>query len=205
MDASPAVFAPTSSEVAQILARLWSRPSPAELERWRQLAREHPQVIDQLLGVNAGVWLDNDDAVTLCAEYDRRIEGPNASPAPPYESLWRDDVPLTQRHGTWPPALTSLRRIYARLRLASPPAARIDEITVELDAVATALSDESTAWLARLLVEEHLARWLPDFLEAVARISGQPFYRRLASATSLWLTAIRADLAEGPMGPPPES
>jgi TorA maturation chaperone TorD len=195
MDAAPMPVALATRVEAEVLARLWSRPTPAELRRCRDLARQHPDAIDELLGVKAGIWLDDANTVALCAEYDRRIGGPHAWPASPYESMWRDDVPPTQRHGKWPPAMASLRWIYDQLPLARPPDAVIDELTVELDALAIALAEDSTRWLAAILVEEHLARWLPGFLQAVAQTSGEPFYRRLADATSMWLTVVESEIS----------
>jgi TorA maturation chaperone TorD len=180
---------------ATMLAHLWQSPSVAEVSRWRSLARTHPQAVHRLLGTVGADWLAHPDPVSLSAEYEGLIHGPRAWPASPYESLWRDDVPPTQRYGFWPPTIASLSRLYARLPAPLPAESRVDEISVELTALASALENDSTLPLAAELVHEHLALWVPAFLNAVTCTTGHPFYRRLADATSRWLAGIRAEFA----------
>lgn len=185
---------PVTASAARLLAHLWARPSGVETETWRRMAAADPALVVDVVGGFALTVMTDPPAAALLADYERRVGGPHAWPASPYESMWRDDVPPAQRHGLWPPAVSALRRIYADLGLPAPPTASVDGIAVELDALAVALDQPGTRSLARALVREHLSRWLPEFCETVAQCAGEPFYRSLAQATARWLYAAETQL-----------
>jgi TorA maturation chaperone TorD len=180
---------------ALILAHLWSRPNAAEVKDWHRLAHDWPDAVRHLLGAGGAAMISGAKPDALAAEYDRRIRGAGAWPASPYESLWREDIPPSQRHGLWPPAVTSLKRIYAKLPSPPPPDLDVDEVSVELHALASAFSQESSRECARDMLEDHLTHWLPGFCESVVRTTTLTHYRLLATATLRWLAAARSALA----------
>lgn len=107
-------------------------------------------------------------------EFNRLFVGPSAVPAPPFASAWFEtDRALMGR------AALEARQTYHRLGLAVPEEGVIpdDHLAYELEAVlamksmlaaeTAATPDPETAALHKWFVEEHLALWLPPFLQTV--------------------------------------
>jgi TorA maturation chaperone TorD len=111
-------------------------------------------------------------------EFNRLFVGPAAIPAPPFASAWSEsDRALMGR------ATSEARQTYHRLGLAVPEEGVIpdDHLAFELEAVLAMKSilaagggapetdthDAEIADLHAWFVGEHLARWLPPFVQAV--------------------------------------
>ena len=133
----------------------------------------------------------------LVGEYERRCGGPGQVPCPPYESFWRDDVPIDLWHSLMGPCTADLRRLYRELGIGMAPAAGelADHVAVEFEALAFALSRPDGDRVAGALVSDHLSRWLPRLCRAVAAGAGHPFYAGLAAVTLDWLRYIERYVA----------
>jgi TorA maturation chaperone TorD len=185
-----------------LLAHFWSRPDADEVDRW-ETAREIEIQILRHLATSAGdesdgetrqpVWrpLDVTEMLELLEEHERLFVGPGPVPCPPYESFWREDVPVDFRQSLLGPCAADLRGLYLKLGLAiSERSGELpDHVAVELEALAYALSLEGTERVARQLYTEHLGTWVPGLCRSVAQESGHGFYRDLAALTLEWLAA----------------
>ena len=113
------------------------------------------------------------DSINWQAEeyaFNRLFVGPQAVPAPPYASVYLEVEPRLMGN-----AATDMREILQALGLAAPEGQPDDFISCELEAwtMLTLLlrpecgdplrvhAREALAWL----VDEHMARWLPAFVE----------------------------------------
>ncbi len=143
-----------------------------------------------------------EDVPALLEEYERLFVGPGQVPCPPYESFWREDVPVDIRRTLMGPCTADLKRAYLDLGLqvSSSSGELPDHVAIELEALAYALSFEETAPVARQLFEEHLAQWLPRLCRAVAHEAEEGFYRDLAVLTLDWLAAIKGYFAVAESG-----
>jgi putative dimethyl sulfoxide reductase chaperone len=190
----------TIATAADLLSHFWSRPIAEELEGWleaRELTAElHRLISSDPQGEPVGVPEGN-EALALLDEYERLFVGPGQVPCPPYESFWREDVPVDIRRTLMGPCTTELRGLYLELglKVAARSGELPDHVGVELEALAFALSLEATGPVARRLSEEHLFRFLPRFCRAVAHDAELSFYRDLAAMTLDWLEAIKAYFA----------
>ena len=70
-----------------------------------------------------------------------------------------------------------------------------DQVAVEFEALAYALSRPDCAHVAEALVTDHLGQWLPRLCRAVATEAGHPFYAGLAAVTLDWLRYIERYVA----------
>jgi TorA-specific chaperone len=188
-----------------LLAHFWSRPVAEEVERW-ETARDIELAMARHLATGSGgdaggedrepVWrpVDVAEMMALLDEHERLFVGPGRVPCPPYESFWREDVPVDIRRSLVGPCATDLRRLYLDLglELSERSGDLPDHVAVELEALAYALSLEGTERVARRLYSEHLGSWLPRLCQAVVQESGHGFYRDLAELTVAWL-AVCAD------------
>lgn len=180
--------------MADLMAHWWSRPVVDELERWRgwqQLAKP----LAEASGTRAPLLLSGlltDEALQLLDEYERLFVGPGSVPCPPYESMWRQDVPAHLRQSLMGPCTEDLRRLYAELGLNLAPASGElpDHVAVEFEACAFALRSPETLPVAGALLASHLTVWLPAFCRKVAQESAQPLYQELATLTADWLAVL---------------
>jgi TorA maturation chaperone TorD len=145
---------------------------------------------------------DLEEVPALLDEYERLFVGPGQVPCPPYESFWREDVPVDIRRTLMGPCTADLKRMYLELglRVSSRAGELPDHIAIELEAMAYALSFDETGPVARQIFEEHLAQWLPRLCRAVAHEAEQSFYRNLAVLTLDWLAAIKGYFAVADAG-----
>jgi TorA maturation chaperone TorD len=188
-----------------LLAHFWSRPITDEVASWAE-ARDLEAETDIRISSNPlrePVRLPGlEDVPRLLDEYERLFVGPGQVPCPPYESFWREDVPVDIRRTLMGPCTADLKRIYLELGLqvSSGSGELPDHIAIELEAMAYALSFDETEPVARQLFEEHLARWLSRLCRAVAHEAEAGFYRNLAVLTLDWLAAIKGYLAVADTG-----
>jgi TorA maturation chaperone TorD len=91
------------------------------------------------------------------------------------------------------PCTEDLRRLYEALglRVASAVGELPDHVAVELEALAYALESPATEAVARALLADHLAAWLPKLCRGVAHEATRPFYRELAALTTAWLPVLK--------------
>ncbi|HKH87923.1 MAG TPA: molecular chaperone TorD family protein [Acidimicrobiales bacterium] len=177
-----------------LLAHFWSRPVADEVDRWQTARDIELEMLRHLPAdeTRRPVWRPTGvpEMLDLLDEHERMFVGPGRVPCPPYESFWREDVPVDVRTLNGP-CTKDLRSLYVELGLELPACRNElpDHIAVELEALAYALSLEGTAHVARRLFTEHLGHWLPRFCQAVAHESEHGFYRDLAELTVAWLAA----------------
>jgi putative dimethyl sulfoxide reductase chaperone len=185
---------------AVLLAHWWSRPVADEVASWlgwsaaaRQIARDLGDGKEPVM-VPAAI---PDDVPALLDDYERLFVGPAQVLCPPYESCWRDDVPIDIWHSLMGPCTADLRELYRCLDVDTPAgsAELPDHIAVEFEALAYALSRPDGLDVARTLLTDHLARWLPRLCKGVAKAACLQFYRDLAAITPSWLAAIAERVA----------
>jgi TorA maturation chaperone TorD len=139
------------------------------------------------------------DWVEVEYDFNRLFVGPRAVPAPPYASAYRDEPALMGL-----PTL-EVRDAYRRLGLAVPDqgATPDDHLAFELDAMvafdalagSVAAGEEAElAGLRAWFVAEHMAGWVPRFIEAArGQEDVSPPVAMAASALEQWLDqAVRA-------------
>jgi len=188
-----------------LLAHFWSRPVSDEVASWAE-ARDLEAETDSRISSDPlrepVIVPDLEEVPALLDDYERLFVGPGQVPCPPYESFWREDVPVDIRRTLMGPCTADLKRMYLELglRVSSRAGELPDHIAIELEAMAYALSFDETGPVARQIFEEHLARWLPRLCRAVAHEAEQSFYRNLAVLTLDWLAAIKGYFAVADAG-----
>jgi TorA maturation chaperone TorD len=181
---------------ADLLAHWWSRPVAAEVSTWLGAAETEADLPGRLSGDpgtrGGGLAYSSGQVPALLDEYERLFVGPGQVPCPPYESFWRDDVPIDLWHSLMGPCTAGLRRLYREIGIdmAQDAGELPDHIAVEFEALAYALSSADSDRVARALVSDHLSQWLPRLCRAVASEAGHPFYAGLAAVTLDWLGHI---------------
>lgn len=185
-----------SAQAVGLLAHWWSRPLATEVDIWLDMADIAADVSRRLSGGNGTGALPYPpgDVPALLAEYERLFVGPGQVPCPPYESFWRDDVPIDLWHSLMGPCTGDLRRLYRKLGIDMDPASGEppDHVAVELEALAYALSRADRNDVAKTLMTDHVSQWLPRLCRAVASDARQPFYAGLAAITTRWVTQIHS-------------
>jgi TorA maturation chaperone TorD len=165
---------------------------------------DHPQLAQTPAGLDAqSLWQ------ALKLEHTRLFVGPGHVPAPPYESVYRQDVPVFERGLLMGRPTIHLRQQYAAagLQLASDYTDLPDHIAAELEFMSFLCSKEAGAWRAgdekvalghastqRLFLAEHLCRWVPAFCRAVAQHAQLDFYRAMGRLTQPFLDADQQSL-----------
>lgn len=177
-----------------LLAHFWSRPIDCELALWRESVEEEAAVWRRLGGSAKVFSVKDSDA--LLEEYERLFVGPGPVPCPPYESYWREDVPVDIRRSLMGPCTEVLKDRYRMLGLEFNAGCGElpDHLAVELEALAVAVDSEQFHPVARLLFGDHLRKWVPRLCRAVAHETDEPFYRQLAEVTLGWLGAFEGYL-----------
>jgi TorA maturation chaperone TorD len=148
--------------------------------------------VAEQLGTGMPALPTADDVEMLLAEYESLFVGPGPVPCPPYESYWRDDVPVYLRRSLMGPCTEDLRRLYQQLglRVATAAGEMPDHVALELEALAYALKMPDAELVAHALVVDHLTAWLPKLCHAVADQATHLFYTELAASTISWLPTI---------------
>ncbi len=183
-----------------LLAHFWSRPVTDEVGSWAE-ARDLEAETDSRISSDPlrepVIMPGLEEVPALLDEYERLFVGPGQVPCPPYESFWREDVPVDIRRTLMGPCTAELKQMYQELglQISSRSVELPDHIAIELEAMAYALSFDETEPVARQIFEEHLVQWLPRLCRAVAHEAEQSFYRNLAVLTLDWLAAIKGYFA----------
>ncbi|MGO8874793.1 MAG: molecular chaperone [Acidimicrobiales bacterium] len=194
-----------------LMAHWWSRPIAGEVATWLQAAEIESDIRDRISPATGGgvgrLPVSRGEAPALLEEYERLFVGPGHVSCPPYESFWREDVPVDIRRSLMGPCTADLRRLYGELEIELAPAngELPDHVAVELEALAYALSFEETLPVAHALFLEHLRQWLPRLCRAVAHEAQHSFYRELSGLSLQWLSYIQdyfASLGEAQPGTP---
>jgi len=186
----------TAVAAAELLAHWWSRPVQAEVAVWLGAAGVESDIRRRLTRSQdpgaTGLPYSADQVPALLDEHERLFVGPGQVPCPPYESFWRDDVPIDLWHSLMGPCTAELRQLYREIGIdMAPDASELpDHIAVEFEALAYALSVADCDRVAGALVSDHLSQWLPRLCRAVASEAGHPFYVGLAAVTLDWLGHI---------------
>jgi len=181
-----------------LLSHFWSRPLATEMEIWSEAgeieSETHRLIASDPTSEPLQVPLSLEESLDLLDEYERLFVGPGQVPCPPYESFWREDVPVDIRRTLMGPCTAELKELYHELGLQVSPQPRElpDHVAVELEAIAYAVVFEETGAVAKRLFDEHLCQFLPRLCRAVAHDARSPFYRDLAALTLDWLTGLKA-------------
>jgi TorA maturation chaperone TorD len=148
----------------------------------------------------------------LKLEHTRLFVGPGHVPAPPYESVYRQDVPMFERGLLMGRSTRQVRQEYAAagLQLAPDYTDLPDHIAAELEFMSFLCSKEAGAWQAddgkaargrastqRLFLTQHLSRWVPAFCQAVAQHAQLDFYRAMGRLTQSFVDADQQSLNSG--------
>jgi len=190
----------TAATMADLLAHWWSRPIAGEIDSWsgwHELGRNVAEAtgtatpMEHLLSP-----IPAEERRALIDEHERLFVGPGTVPCPPYESVWRNDVPVHLRRSLMGPCTEDLRRLYTEIGLQVAPSSGElpDHVAVELEALAYAIRSPGSIQSAGALLTDHLAKWLPAFCRAVAHETAQPFYKELAVLTPGWLAELARQL-----------
>ena len=139
----------------------------------------------------------------LKEEYTRLfIGGSHHLPVPPYESVYRQDVPELERGLVMGRSTVDARRQYAEAGLElSPDFTDLpDHIAVELEFMYFLCNKEAEEWkqgnseaaLQRLqnqkeFLAEHLLKWIPGFRESLNKAASLDFYRVMAGVTQEYI------------------
>ena len=180
-----------------LLAHWWSRPVAEEVSMWLDAVGVEADIRRRISGDAedraARLSFGLGEVLVLLDEHERLFIGPGHVPCPPYESFWREDVPVDLRRSLMGPCTADLRRLYGELEIegTAETGELPDHIAVELEALAYALSFEETYPVARALFFDHVKQWLPGLCRAVAHEAEQAFYRDLGVVTLEWLGYIQ--------------
>jgi TorA maturation chaperone TorD len=183
---------------ADLLSHYWTRPLPDEVETWvatsELRAETHRLISSDPARALVALPEKPDDTLRLLDEYERLFVGPGQVPCPPYESFWREDVPVDIRRTLMGPCTAELKELYGQLgvQLSAASGELADHVAIVLEALAFALSSEETQSVAQEILEEHLARFLPRLCRAVTHDAEDQFYRDLAVLSLDWLSGIRS-------------
>ncbi len=184
-----------------LLSHFWSRPLPEEVETWVKAseltAETHRLVSADPESEPVKVPTSPEETLGLLDEYERLFVGPGQVPCPPYESFWREDVPVDIRRTLMGPCTAELKELYQGLGLQVSAASGElpDHVAIELEALAVALSRDDSEELGRRLYQEHLGQFLPRLCRAVTHDAESDFYRELAALSLDWMSAIRSYFA----------
>jgi TorA maturation chaperone TorD len=185
-----------------LLSHWWTRPSSGELAEWVEATGTEALVRERInhnsmTAAAPSLAVGPGDAQMLADEYERLFVGPGHVSCPPYESFWREDVPVDIRRSLMGPCTAQLRQLYQQLRIELGPATgeMPDHVAVELEALAYALTFDETVPIARVLFADHLRQWLPRLCRAVAHEATVDFYRDLAALSLDWLGYVQQHLA----------
>lgn len=195
-DKAPELTAEVVLAAAELLSHYWTRPLPAEVELWRATSEVAETVDGALCGDRPAFPLLPAEGETapdeLLDEYERLFVGPGQVPCPPYESFWREDVPVDIRRTLMGPCTAELKDLYGELGLQVSAASGElpDHIAVEWEALACALREDSALPVARRLFGEHLERFVGRLCRAVSKESDVAFYSRLAVVTAAWASSM---------------
>ena len=145
-------------------------------------------------------------------ERQRLFVGPAKLPCPPYESVYRTDVPAEERGLLMGEAAADVRRRYREVGLDLAPDQHDlpDHISSELEfmhflcrreveALERNDEDEAAAWHARQrsFVHDHLAVWVPRFCADVVQATNEPFYAAVAALCQEHVLAETRAMGEG--------
>jgi len=132
----------------------------------------------------------------LSTEYTRLFIGPGHLPCPPYESVYRVDVPAQERGLVMGRVTVDALQRYrqAGLDIASSHKDLPDHVGTELEFMYFLCQKEAEAWeksnrqqalewleMQQEFLKKHLSQWIPAFSEAVEKASNVQFYSILAA------------------------
>ena len=140
----------------------------------------------------------------LKLEHLRLFVGPGRVPCPPYESVYREDVPADQRGLLMGPAAADVRNRYraAGLDMAAGHVDLPDHMGTELEFMHFQCQKELDAWTAgeeaqaqvwvvgqRSFLADHLKVWTPAFCDALTAATENALYRGWAGLCRAYIAA----------------
>jgi TorA maturation chaperone TorD len=191
-------FAGHRSSIYGFLAAVYRQELTSEL--LQQIKNHRFKEVLSNLGVqlNNGFFQNSEKELleNLAVEYTRLFVGPGKHISP-HESVQHKKEGV-QSGQLWGELTAEVKKIIesSGLKYTSEYTGLPDHISVELEYMQRVVQREAQAWkadddkTARLclkneknFIEEHLARWVPDFCEKVIEAADFPFYREMARLT----------------------
>lgn len=140
---------------------------------------------------------------SCCAEYMRLFVGPGPVPCPPYESVYRADVPAERRGLLMGDAAAAVQKKYGKagLKIAPDYTDLPDHISTELEFMYFLCGEELAAWeygdyekgrkyriMQQNFLAEHLNVWVSSFSKAVEKATNNKLYLSIVSLCSTYIS-----------------
>ena len=150
--------------------------------------------------LSTGRILNEDESRELEYEFNRLFVGPDVISAPPFASVYLEKEPQLMGHST-----LEVRELYLGLGLAVPEGGNPDDfLPYELDAwirlctleleVSNEQGKQTVREARRWLVLEHMARWIPVFIERASLSSPSPIMADILKALENWLHSAQTNV-----------
>jgi TorA maturation chaperone TorD len=197
------------SSIYGFLAAVYRQELTSEL--LQQIKNHRFKEVLSNLGVqlNNGFFQNSEKELleNLAVEYTRLFVGPGKHISP-HESVQHKKEGV-QSGQLWGELTAEVKKIIesSGLKYTSEYTGLPDHISVELEYMQRVVQREAQAWkadddkTARLclkneknFIEEHLARWVPDFCEKVIEAADFPFYREMARLTRSFIEFEKQEL-----------
>lgn len=179
----------TPSEAAALLGSIYlCTPSREALENWKKALAEDTSIFlaDLKKAIN-GIDLNSENEVeNLLSEYTRLFIGPYKLPCPPWESVYTSPKRLMMQD-----AAGQVRKLYGEAGLSiNTDEVMPDHISAELGFLAFLLQKmhsgdggDDCLEIREKLLNDHLLKWMPDFIKDMEEAAETFFYKALARAT----------------------
>lgn len=158
------------------------------------------ELADAFPALSSGKRLSDAEARELEFEFNRLFIGPDAVPAPPFASVYLEKEPQLMGRST-----LEVRELYLGLGLAVPSGGAPDDfLPYEMEAWVRlcALESEAPAQegreaireARRWLVLEHMALWMPRFIERASASAPSPIMTDVLKTLENWLQAAKENV-----------
>jgi len=184
------------SKVFNLLSSMYlCKPTKEAVENWKALFSENvPDPLLKLKDAIDKIDLHSDQELEdLLWEYTRLFVGPYKLPCPPWESVYTSAKRLMMQE-----AYDEVQDLYNELGLKmGDPNIMPDHIGAELNFLAVLFRNLHNnpgkrvyyKDIAKRFLDEHLMRWLPQFISDMEEAANLKFYKALAQVTKDFINA----------------
>ena len=184
------------SKVFNLLSSMYlCKPTKEAVENWKALFSENvPDPLLKLKDAIDKIDLHSDQELEdLLWEYTRLFVGPYKLPCPPWESVYTSAKRLMMQE-----AYDEVQDLYNELGLKmGDPNIMPDHIGAELNFLAVLFGNLHNnpgkrvyyKDIAKRFLDEHLMRWLPQFISDMEEAANLKFYKALAQVTKDFINA----------------
>ena len=184
------------SKIFNLLSSMYlCKPTREAIQNWKTLLDEN--VPDLMLGLKGAIdEIDQNseqELEDLLWEYTRLFVGPYKLPCPPWESVYTSAKRLMMQE-----AYDEVQGLYNELGLKmGDPNIMPDHIGAELNFLAVLFGNLHNnpgkrvyyKDIAKRFLDEHLMRWLPQFISDMEEAANLKFYKALAQVTKDFINA----------------